>query len=83
LSSSKLNINKKIIKIIILILKGKGKQKTFWLVGKEGFTKELPEPINTDESHGSVFIVILFTIRENIFNRVSNFQGLMRNWLTF
>jgi hypothetical protein len=32
--------------------KGKGKHKTFWLVGKDGFDKELPDPVNTDVNHG-------------------------------
>lgn len=27
-----------------IVLKGKGKQSTYWLTGKVGFDKELPEP---------------------------------------
>jgi hypothetical protein len=33
-------------------LKGKGKHKTFWLVGKEGFDKELPDPVFSENNHG-------------------------------
>ena len=28
-------------------VKGKGKQHTYWLLGKEGFDKQLPEPPDT------------------------------------
>ncbi|XP_069105183.1 retinal guanylyl cyclase 2-like [Argopecten irradians] len=35
-------------------LKGKGLAKTYWLVGKDGFTKPLPEPppLNDENNHG-------------------------------
>ena len=30
--------------VALTVLQGKGIQKTWWLVGKEGFDLELPEP---------------------------------------
>lgn len=33
-------------------LKGKGKHKTYWLVGKDGFDKELPIPVESEVNHG-------------------------------
>ena len=32
------------ITLFALLLQGKGLAKTYWLVGKEGFTKPIPEP---------------------------------------
>ena len=36
-------------------LKGKGMHKTFWLVGKDGFDKPLPDAFVSDNNHGLVF----------------------------
>lgn len=33
-------------------LKGKGTHKTYWLTGKDGFDKELPQPFISDNNHG-------------------------------
>ncbi|RNA44483.1 retinal guanylyl cyclase 2 [Brachionus plicatilis] len=33
-------------------LKGKGMHKTFWLTGKDGFEKQLPEPFISEKNHG-------------------------------
>jgi guanylate cyclase 2F len=33
-------------------LKGKGKHKTFWLTGKDGFDKSLPSPVISENNHG-------------------------------
>lgn len=37
------------------MFKGKGKHKTYWLVGKEGFDKELPDPVTSENNHGYIF----------------------------
>jgi hypothetical protein len=31
---------------------GRGNYKTFWLTGKDGFDKVLPEPVISDNNHG-------------------------------
>jgi hypothetical protein len=31
--------------------------KTFWLTGKDGFDKELPDPVSSDNNHGFVSIL--------------------------
>lgn len=33
-------------------VKGKGPMNTYWLLGKDGFNKELPDPPNIEDSHG-------------------------------
>ncbi|CAF0809266.1 unnamed protein product [Adineta steineri] len=33
-------------------IKGRGNYKTYWLSGKDGFDKELPDPVISDSSHG-------------------------------
>lgn len=33
-------------------LKGKGKHKTYWLVGQDGFDKSLPDPVESENNHG-------------------------------
>ncbi|CAF1192693.1 unnamed protein product, partial [Didymodactylos carnosus] len=33
-------------------IKGRGNHKTYWLQGKEGFDKELPEPVISEDNHG-------------------------------
>ena len=33
-------------------LKGKGTHKTYWLTGKDGFDKELPAPVISENNHG-------------------------------
>lgn len=38
--------------LIIVFSKGKGQHKTFWLTGKDGFDKELPDPVVSDNNHG-------------------------------
>ena len=33
-------------------LKGKGTHKTYWLTGKDGFDKKLPDPVISENNHG-------------------------------
>ncbi|CAF2069702.1 unnamed protein product [Rotaria magnacalcarata] len=33
-------------------IKGRGNYRTYWLCGKDGFDKELPEPVISDNNHG-------------------------------
>ena len=33
-------------------IQGRGNYKTFWLLGKDGFDKELPDPVISDSNHG-------------------------------
>lgn len=33
-------------------LQGRGNYKTFWLTGKDGFDKELPAPVISENNHG-------------------------------
>ncbi|CAF1149237.1 unnamed protein product [Adineta ricciae] len=33
-------------------IKGRGNYKTYWLCGKDGFDKELPDPVISDNNHG-------------------------------
>lgn len=33
-------------------IQGRGNYKTYWLTGKDGFDKELPEPVVSENNHG-------------------------------
>lgn len=52
-------------------VKGKGKMPTYWLLGKQGFDKELPMPPPLGENHGLNESLIL----ENLMNKESVTHG--------